>query len=91
MTKKQIGSLLLAYLIGIATAAIPMFLFGLGVLTALADEAEIRARNSLMHQIGSYKPNPEECLIVDTRATCIVKFANGRELVEFSVAKAPKQ
>lgn len=91
MTAKQIRAYAIAYAIGIASAAIPMFLFGLGFLIALADEAEIRARNSLMHQIGNYKPNPEECLIVDTRATCIVKFANGRDLVEFSVTKAPKQ
>jgi len=90
ITAKQIRSHAISFCIGVAAALIPAFLFGLGFLIALADEAEIRARNSLLHQIGDYKPRPDECLIVDERAVCIVKFARGRELVEFNVTKTPK-
>lgn len=87
ITAKQLRGHAISFCIGFIACLIPAFLFGLGVLTALAAEAEIRARNSLLHQIGDYKPRPEECLIVDDRATCIVKFAKGRELVDFSVSK----
>ena len=90
MTAKQLLSHGAAFLIGVAVCAIPAFLFGLGLLIALADEAEIRARNSLLHQIGNYKPAPDECLIADGRAVCLVKFVRGRELVEFNVTKTAK-
>jgi len=80
----------LSFIAGAAVVAVIAVLFGIGMLTALVDESEIRARNSLLHQIGDYKPRPDECLIVDERAICIVKFARGRELVEFNVTKTPK-
>lgn len=81
----------IAFCAGFIVAIPFLLLFAYAFLTGLANEAEIRARNHLMHQIGAYKPAPQDCVIAGERATCVVKFPKGPELVDFAVKTVARQ